>query len=152
MKLAWGLVGMLVMLAGCSVFKDGTVAGRVESKGSMGNWVLESGACFSGQRESFFGAVAQGPEGSGIAIKLVKDGVKGWTAVVNQPDTCKTGAEKSKCMATVLAADQCKTLDVELANTNTTVNNIRVIEGKLDIDCSSGNDSIKGSLTLTHCH
>jgi hypothetical protein len=139
-----------LLLCGCSVFKDGTASGRVESKGELGAWTLEQGKCFSGQRENYFGAIAYGPDGSGIAIKLVKDSVKGWQAVVNQPETCKGAA--SACKAVVLPASACKTLDVTLETTNTTVNDVKVIEGKATFDCESGNDSLKGSLVFDHCH
>jgi hypothetical protein len=142
----------LLALAACNVFKDGTVSGRVESKGDAGTWVLEKGACYSGQRESYFGAIAHGPEGSGVAIKFVKDSLKGWTAVINKADTCKAGVEKSECKAIVLSANECKTLDVDLATTNTTVNDVRVVEGKATIDCASDTGSIKGELIFTHCH
>ena len=150
MKLAWGV---LLVLAACNPFKSGSIEGKVESKGAAGNWVLTSGNCQSGQREAYFGAVAFGPEGSGVAIKLVKDATKGWSLVVNKADTCKAGPEKSDCRAIVLTADNCTKIDVDVSNTNTTINDVKVVDGKLDIDCSDGPDnSIKGKLTLSYCH
>lgn len=151
MKLVLACV-VAVAATGCSMFRDGSVSGRVESKGEAGDWVLAKGACYSGQREQYFGAIALGPEGSGIAIKLVKDGVKGWTAVINQAETCKAGAEKAACRAIVLDATKCRRLEVDLATTNTTVNDIRVIAGKLAIDCAAGDSSIQGELTFDYCH
>jgi len=139
-------------LAACNPFRDGTVTGRVEGKGAIGSWVLDKGTCYSGQREQYFGAIGYGPDGSGIAIKLVKDGVRGWTAVVNQADTCKNEAEKGGCRAMVFAPGDCATLDIDVNNTNTTINDIRAVDGTLRIDCSNDTSSVKGQLTFDRCH
>jgi hypothetical protein len=146
------LAALLVTVAACNPFREGAVTGRLESKGEAGNWVLEQGTCYSGQREQYHGVIGIGPDGTGIAVKLVKDGVRGWTAVINRADTCKTSAEKSTCNAVVLTPTDCTTLDVDLANSNTTINDIRVIDGKLRIDCATGANSIKGELTFDRCH
>jgi hypothetical protein len=138
---------------GCNAFRDGTASGWVEAKGTAGAWVFEKGKCFSGQREQYFGLIALGPEGSGQAIKLVKDGIRGWSAVINRPETCKGGgAEKPDCRAVMLTAESCTTLDVDVRNTSMTVNDIRVVEGSLTIDCSNETGSIRGKLTFDHCH
>lgn len=143
---------LLLLLVACNPFREGTVTGRVESKGEAGNWVLTQGSCFSGQREQYHGMIAYGPDGSGISIKLVKDAVRGWSAVVNQADTCKSEVEKGGCRAVVLAANNCTTLDVDHTPTGTTINNVRAIDGKLRIDCASGTNSIKGELVFDRCH
>jgi hypothetical protein len=143
------LVGLV---AACNPFKEGTVTGHVESKGAMGSWSLDTGTCQSGEREHYMGAIAFGPEGSGVAIKVVKDAVKGWTAVVNRADTCKAGVEKSECKAIVLAESDCTKLAVDVHPTNTTINDIKVVEGSVELDCASGNDSLKGRMVFDYCH
>jgi hypothetical protein len=149
MKLA---LGMLLLVA-CNPFKSGSIEGQLESKGAAGNWVLSSGSCNSGQREAYFGAIAFGAEGTGVAVKLVKDPTKGWSVIVNKADTCKAGPEKADCRAIVLTADNCTKFDVDVTNTNTTINDIKVVDGKLELDCSDGPDNtIKGKLTLNYCH
>lgn len=141
------LVLLVLVMTACNVFRDGTVAGRLESKGEAGTWVLATGKCSSGEREHYFGAIAYGPEGSGVAVKLVKDAVRGWNAIVNIADSCK-GAEAGGCRAVVLAEDSCKKLEVDLHTTNTTVNEVRVVEGKASIDCNG----LQGELTFDYCH
>ena len=148
MKLA---LGCLLVLSACGVFRDGEATGHVESTGETGTWSFDKGLCQSGQREQYQGAIALGPEGTGIAIKLVKDPIKGWSAVVNEADGCK-GAEKGGCRAEVFSEKNCKTLDVSLGGTNTTVNKVRVVEGKLTIDCKSDTSTVKGQLTFDYCH
>jgi hypothetical protein len=146
------LAAVLVMIAACNPFREGAVTGRLESNGEAGTWVLEQGTCYSGQREQYHGVIGIGPDGTGIAVKLVKDGVRGWSAVINHAESCKTSAEKQKCNAIVLTATNCTTLDVDLENTNTTINDIRVVEAKLRMDCSSAAGSIKGTLAFERCH
>ncbi len=149
-----GMVLGLALIAsvGCNPFRSGSVKGHVEAKGELGNWVLEKGNCYSGQREQYFGVIGFGPDGSGIAIKLVKDGVRGWTAIVNQASSCRNEAEKGGCKAVVFAPNDCTTFDVDVTRTNTTVNDIRALDGTLHIECSNDTSSVKGNLTFDHCH
>jgi hypothetical protein len=153
------MLACLVAMAGCSgMFRDGSATGHVESKGETGAWTLDTGKCYSGQREQYFGAIAYGPENSGIAIKLVKDSIKGWTAIVNMSDTCKATAEKTDkgCRAIILGSDNCKTLDIDIRTTNTTVNDIKVVEGTATLDCAKDADdehyAVKSKITLDYCH
>jgi hypothetical protein len=149
MKLAWGV---LFALAACNPFRSGSLEGKIESKGTAGTWTLTSGKCISGQREAYFGALALGPDDSGVAIKAVKDPTKGWSLIVNIAETCKAGPEKSDCRAIVLTKDNCSKFDVEISNTNTTVNDVKVVEGTFDIDCVDGESYVKGKLKLDYCH
>lgn len=144
---------MWFALAGCRACKTGEVGGRLVSTGAAGNWVLESGHCYSGQREHYFGAAVFGPEGSGIAVNLVKDQVRGWTVTVNVADTCKAGPEKPKCSAIALTQDQCAVFEVEVHNTNMTINDVTCVDGSVTLDCKVGEGGvIKGSLNLDNCH
>lgn len=151
-------LALILLLCACNPFKEGAVSGHIEGKGEVGTWTLESGACYSGQREQYFGVIGYGPDGTGVAVKLVKDGVRGWTAIVNHADSCKSAAasggngEKGGCRATIFAPNDCTTLDVELTNTNTTVNDIRAVDAKLRIDCSDDKSTVKGTLTFDRCH
>jgi hypothetical protein len=143
---------MLLLLVACNPFREGTVTGKIEATGEVGTWTLTQGACFSGQREQYHGMIAYGPDGSGISIKLAKDPVRDWSAIVNQADTCKSEVEKGGCRAIVLQSNHCTTLDVDHKTTSTTINDVRVIDGKLRIDCSNGTSSIKGELVFDRCH
>ncbi len=142
---------IVMALAACNPFKDGQATGRLESTGLTGTWVLEKAACFSGERERYFGVVATAP--GGIGIKLVKDSIKGWTAVINKADECKDApAESGSCHAIVLRPEDCNTLAISIENTHTTINSIKVVEGSMTIDCKSGDSSLKGQLTFEGCH
>ncbi|MCX5747400.1 MAG: hypothetical protein NT062_33465 [Proteobacteria bacterium] len=142
-------IGALATI-GCSAFNDGALAGRLESTGAAGTWVLDKGTCFSGEREQYFGLVAHAAGDTGAAVKIVKDQIRGWTAVVNVAATCKQGA--TDCKAIVLAADTCTTFRADATTTSTTVNDVRVVDGMLELDCAVEDGAIKGRLTFTYCH
>ncbi len=146
------LVVIVLGLAACNPFRNGELKGRVEGTGDVGTWVLEQGTCYSGQREQFHGVMGLGPEGTGIGVKLVKDGVRGWTAVINRADDCKAAVEKTGCRGVVFSPESCTTLEVDIEPTNTTINNIKSVEGGLRIDCKTATASIKGQLTFERCH
>jgi len=142
----------LLALIACNPFREGSVSGRVDGKGGVGTWTFEQGTCYSGQREQYFGVIGYGPDGSGVAIKLVKDGVRGWTAIVNQADNCKAEVENGGCRATVFAPNDCTMLDVDIRDTSTTINDIRAVDGTAKIDCSNEGGAIKGTLAFDRCH
>jgi len=150
-------IGSLVLaLAGCDavkeMFKPGTITGKVESKGELGDWTLDKGLCFSGEKENYYGAVARGPDNTGIGIKMVKDPTKGWSVLVNNATSCVKPASPSDCKAIIFTAEGCKKLEADVETTNMTVNGVKVVHGKLAIDCEAGTSSVKGELKLTHCH
>ena len=150
-------VGSLVFaVAGCDavkdMFKPGTITGRIESKGELGDWVLDKGLCFSGESEHYFGVIARGPDKTGIAIKMVKDPTKGWSVAVNNATTCANATEASDCKAIVFTPESCKKLEADVETTSMTVNNVKVVHGKLAIDCEAGQSFVRGELKLTHCH
>ena len=147
---SFGLV-VAVMIGGTAC-KAGKATGHLEAKGTLGAWTLDSGTCYSGQREQYFGAIAYGPDKSGIGVKVAKDPVKGWTAIVNIAATCANEAEKGGCRALILTADVCKTFDIEIANTNTTVNDIVEVEGHVNLDCKTDDYELHGQLALDSCH
>ena len=149
------LCSLVVALAGCEnlakdIFKGGSVAGKLESKGSLGDWTLEKGTCYSGEREKYFGALAHGPKGSKTAVKMVKDPVKGWSVLVVNPSTCNE--DLTSCQGHTFTLEECKKLDVIVETRNLSVNDIKVVDGKLSMDCESGATSVRGELNFDYCH
>ena len=154
------IVGMVVGLIVIFYFiwshlgGPGTARGHVESTGETGTWTLTEGRCYSGQLDSYYGVITWGPKGSGISIKLVKDQVRGWTAVVDEADICKPGMPDDKCIANVFSRNNCKTLQVSLHRNGTTINGVRELDGSLTMDCteSHGKAHVVGQLSFDSCH
>jgi hypothetical protein len=145
-------IAILAALATLTACKDGQATGHLEAKGVLGDWTLESGKCYSGQRQQYYGAIAYGADDTGIAVKLVKDPIEGWTVVVNQAPTCAKQAEAGGCKAKVVARNDCKTFDVAVSNTNTTINNIKEVEGHANLDCTTADYELHGKLAFDSCH
>lgn len=146
------VLAVLIPLGGCKACDDGTVTGTLSATGDSETWTFTKGKCYSGQRENYFGVIGFGPEGSGVAVKLVKDQLEGWAAVVNIPSTCATQAESGGCKAHVLKAAGCDVFEVSVERTNTTVNDIRLLDGRVRLDCAVEGVRIKGGLVFDGCH
>jgi hypothetical protein len=131
------MVGLVVFL----VFTIGSsdVKGEIRSQGQpFGSYVLVPKECHSGEHESFFGVWVTPPmvksggrEGFKGGLKLVKTHLGTWTVYVESPLECK-GLE---CAIRELDRAHCQRFDVNVRNTNTVVNDIRVREGHVRLDC-----------------
>jgi hypothetical protein len=134
-------VTLAVALAACSSKVTGSVS---STGGSLGTFSKTPTSCESGQRWSFFGAVFFVDGDSQSVLDLVKDPVSGWFVKVGYP-----GVDK---MA-VFGAHDCSVLDVDVHKTNTTINDVRAVEGSAKFDCTSGSDGrVTGQLEFEKCH
>ena len=139
-RVAFALLLALVA-AGCFSSK---VTGSVSSKGgALGTFTLSPTKCESGQHWQFFGAAFFVAGDTDSKVELVQDPVRGWFVKVAIPDTKKME---------VLGDEACKVLDVDVHQTNTTINDIRVVEGSAKFDCTTDGESrVKGELTFSGC-
>jgi len=67
-----------------------------------------------------------------VVIRVVMDPVRGTLVGVQKKDSCKG----SRCEYVMFDRQECPVFDVAVENTNTTVNDIRVVEGHLRLDCT----------------
>jgi hypothetical protein len=120
------------------------VSGSVSSKGGdLGTFTVSPTKCESGQHWQFFGAAffVKGDDGS--KVEVVQDPVRGWFVKVGKPGTKKMEA---------FGDEACKVLDVDVHNTNTTVNDIRVVEGSAKFECTDSKEGVvRGELTFSGC-
>lgn len=128
-------VGLVLFFA----FGGSEVKGEIRARGApFGSYVLVPTECHSGQHESFFGVWvtpelvrSEGREGFKGGLKLVKSHAGAWTVYVESPLECK-GLE---CAVRELERSHCQRFDVEVRNTSTLINDIRVREGHATLDC-----------------
>ena len=139
----WFVMIKFVFLGkGCS-----STEGTLVSKGPpLGDWTFKPDRCKSGQREQFFGAfVLGGKEGGGGQIKLIRDQVKQtWVIQVTKP-----GAEGARPIT--IDRSKCKGYGVSLHRTSTTVNDIRLLDGRLTLYCTYPKGSISADIKLESC-
>ena len=92
--------------------------------------------CRSGQAYGFFGVDVV--DDAGHAVRVISDPVQGPVVMVqHQPGNTER-----------LALTGCQTLDVRIHRTNTTVNDIRVLDGSAHLECPD----VKANLTFAGCH
>ena len=127
-----GLVAVTVMVIllaggkGCSWSE-----GSLTAKGPpLGDVTFTPVKCRSGQRESFRGVILI-DDADRVLIRVVEDPVQGALVNVRKPDSCRG----SRCEFVRFDRQGCAVFDFYLENTNTTVNDIRVVEGHLKLDC-----------------
>lgn len=120
------VVVMLVGGKGCS-WSEGTLT---TSGPPLGELTLTPVKCKSGQREGFHGVMLLDGDGK-VVIRMVMDPVRGYLVGVQKQDSCKG----FQCEYVMFGREDCPLFDAAVENTNTTVNDIRVVEGHLKLDC-----------------
>lgn len=128
-----GLTGGIAALIFYSLGTE--VTGSLELEGQRPLAFVPSD-CRSGQAYGFFGVDVV--DESGQAVRVISDPVHGPIVMVQR----QAGQSER------LALTGCRTLDVKIQRTNTTVNDIRVLDGSAHLDCPN----VKANLTFTGCH
>lgn len=113
------------------------VSGRLQAKGALGSWAFTPDDCSSGQREGFGGVVLSSKHDS-RQVRVVRDPVRGNLVVVATPGQPNQ----------VLAGEGCSRFQATANRTNTSINDIWVVEGSLSIDCAE----LSGSVKYDGCH
>jgi hypothetical protein len=108
------------------VMRDPIASGEVEVVNSAeGSWKARFTTCRSGEHIGFFGVDIAG-EHDRIALRVARDPVKGLNVLVRSATSDK---------AIALTNDNCKGLVANVRRTNTTVNDIRLLDGDVSLDC-----------------
>jgi hypothetical protein len=152
------VVLMVLAPLGFFVFSlaSGGVEGEIRARGKpFGTYVQKPAACHSGQHESFFGVwlapeirESGGRSGFQGGLKLVKTQLGDWAVFVESPLEC----EGFRCAIRELDKKSCKVFDIDVRNTNTTINDIRLKEGHAKLDCSfPDGGSLVANLTFDGC-
>jgi hypothetical protein len=138
---AIGVVIFLVVGRGCS-----KAEGTVEASGPpLGDFVMKPNRCASGQHQGFRGVILTSGD-STQRIQVVEDPIRGSVVQIAIPSTCSGG----RCEVLPVTSDDCDLFSIHIGDTNTTVNNIRVVEGFLKLDCSfEAGGSLKADVTFT---
>lgn len=150
------LLGIGIPLAflgggGCT----GSVEGEMKSTGEPhGDFTLTPTSCFSGEHESFFGVWVtpdlqeiDGRQGFKGGLKIVRSHTGEWEVYVESPKEC----DGLKCKIRQLDESECKTFEVDVRNTNTTINDIRVREGRAKLDCKFDDGTFTANLKFSGC-
>lgn len=125
-----GLFVIIFSFDGCS-----STEGTFHASGDpLGDFEFTPTQCKSGEHQSFFGVVLLGEDTSAGGLKLVKDPRDGDFIQIEVPGSCDVGGDN--CKVVTIDPDHCKRFDVDIRTTNTTVNDIRLLDGKLQLACT----------------
>jgi len=106
---------------------------------TLGEWTFKPNHCRSGERDGFFGVWLTNKEDKDHWVKVAKNPTNNQMVVtVKIPNT-----DKGKVF------QECKVLNGSVVRTNTKVNTIWAVQGKLKIDCK---DEFKGSANFEMCY
>lgn len=143
-----GVLGFLFFGGGsCS-----SVEGAFESAGEpLGTFTFVPAQCRSGERMNVHGAilVGKGPTDGGIIV--VQDPVKGPTVKVELPGSCQP-PDHEVCTEVTIDPSECKVFKVKIRRTSTTVNDIRLMAGSLELDCQfKAGGTVEAKLEFDNC-
>ena len=156
-KLGWGAFFVAVFVGPIALmFIDGNPFATGEVKGSLGGdgpsvgeFTLSADKCRSGEPDGFFGVYLGTAERSDSRVKVFQDQVYGRMVQVQVPGSC----DGPRCKQMMLGSESCERFVVRLEKTNTTVNDVVVLEGELGLDCTlASGDKVRGDLRFEGCH
>ena len=104
---------------------------------SVNGTPFEAASCRNGAVRGYRGVELTGKSGARIAIAATQTGA---AHVAHFAKDADRGVEIGDC-GTFQVEDQ-----------NSTVNDVKNVEGKATLDCTSGDLVIKGSVTFANCH
>jgi hypothetical protein len=137
---------------GLALFMTRTeVSGSLSAGEDLGGWEFTPDDCGSGQLQGFFGVELTAKDAPGVRIRFAHDAVRGNLAIVEHVGP-RPGKVVPNGLATsqrtTIASDGCRKFELTVARTNTSINDVRVVEGTANLDC----DALSGSVTFAGCH
>lgn len=132
-----------------------SATGHVESTGATGTWTLDTGTCYSGDDDGFFGVFVKSKADKRVWVKLVKDPTKGWTVGASIPDSCKAGANGETCDVKYFDQHACTTLDASglqsYAFKGKNAAGKHQFDGNVSFDCTADKAHVSGKLKIEKC-
>ena len=125
-----GLFVFIFSFDGCS-----STEGTLHASGDpLGDFEFTPTQCKSGEHESFYGVFLLGDDGAAGGVKIIKDPREGDFIQVEIPGSCDSDGNNCKLVA--IDPEHCKRFNVDIRNTNTYVNEIRLLDGSLQLACT----------------
>jgi len=132
---------------GCS-----SVEGQFVATGEpLGSFTFIPASCRSGQRMNFFGVAILGKGPNDGAIVPIQDVTQGKMVKVEVPGSCQP-PDLEICKEIDIKPEQCEVFELSVKRTNTTVNNIVLLDGYLKLDCKfPEGGTAKADMKFTSC-
>ncbi len=130
----------------------GVAEGSLVAQGQpFGDFTFKAVQCRSGEHMNFFGAVVlgEGPNDGGVIVG--EDPLQGRYVKLEVPGSCKP-PDLEVCTEILVDKTKCSIYEPRLERTNTTVNDIRLIDGSLKLQCDyPEGGTLKAELKFENC-
>jgi hypothetical protein len=121
------------------VMTSSDVDGTFEASGPrLGSFTFAPDHCTSGQTRGFFGVELTSRESENTVVRAVRDPVRGALIAIERPDA----------KPIVLSPEECRSLEVRIDKTSTSINDVWAVEGRAAVDCAE----LRGEVTFEGCH
>ena len=127
MRMTWMFA--FVLAAGCSNKLSGTL--------EIDGHAVEISSCRNGMVYGFRGVELTAATGERLRVALAPTGE---AVVILMAKGASTGAELGKCGS------------LEVSDQNSEINDVKNVEGKMELDCAADGSAIKGSVKFGNCH
>lgn len=139
----------LLLVSKCST----VIKGEIISEGNpAGNFSLSPLHCYSGERMQFYGIILSQGVNEGAVLTGIIDPIKGRIIKLRIPNSCQAD-DNDDCKEIFIPKESCSVYKIHLERTNVTINRIRALRGKLQLDCKfKEGGSLKGTIEFDLCH
>ena len=130
----------------------GSAEGRMAVTASPhGEWTFVPTGCASMQPYGMMGANLHGDGHNDGAVYVTLDHVEGHKVELEVPGSCRN-SDGTDCTVFRVPRDQCETFDVTLDYTGSSVNDVRLVEGRVRLSCSLPDGTrIEGAIEFDGC-
>ncbi len=156
-RFRWVMLAGPVIMAGVFIFLFtnkgcSSTEGEFVAKGApLGDFTFKPKQCRSGQRMNFFGVVLLGDGPTDGGILVIEDAVRGKMLKVEVPGSCKP-PDHEVCTEILVEPKHCKVYESSIERTHTEVNDVRLLDGHLRIDCTfPEGGTAKADIRFTGC-
>jgi hypothetical protein len=150
------ILGMLLPLAiGLFVFTRvgdcGSAEGSVQVTGPRGDFSFAPTGCASMQPWGRFGANLHGDGPNDGAVYVTLDHATGSRVDLEIPGSCRN-ANGTDCDVFTVPRDRCTLYEALVERTGTTVNDVRLVKGRVRLDCELDDGTVvRGDISFNGC-
>ena len=152
------IIGIVVLIAVVPIVlmvglgDCGSSEGQMQvSGGPHGSWTFVTTGCANMQRYGLMGANLHAEGNNDGAVYVSLDHVEGHKVELEVPGSCQN-ADGTDCTVFRVPRDQCQTFEVSIDYTGTTVNDVRLVEGHVALDCALEDGTrIEGRIQFSGC-
>jgi len=134
MRRSW----FVMVVAAAAVFPSCFCSNKLSGSIQLNGETLSFSSCRNGQVHGFRGVELSAKNGVRLRIGVLPTGAAG---VIVMPEDAEVGVDLGVACGSLSLSDQ-----------NSTVNDVRNVEGKAVLDCEAQGYKVKGQVTFANCH